>query len=163
MLAWAALIAIYDIVYVYRYGEYMRKCGFRWAVVVLVEPHCRPTRQAEKVCACSFSRHSRYHALVYAGMQAVASLLPRFFVEFLRADTVSDWVQDRPGLDYGPRWHGDEGIRAEAAKKRAEDEAAAAADADPELDALMPSFEEKKTTGPPARIARRRAPLSSKP
>lgn len=66
----------YETEYVLRYGEYMREHGFRWAIVVLVEPHCRPTRQAEKVCVCACNLRGGpcNHSLeinfvgVYAGM-----------------------------------------------------------------------------------------------
>jgi hypothetical protein len=78
-----------------RYGEYMAKHDFRWAVVVLF--HQRPTRQA---------------------MRAVAALLPKYFVEFVYSEDLTDWTADRPGYDYGPRWEGDPGIRGDADKRR---------------------------------------------
>lgn len=44
--------------------------------------------------------------------------MPRFFLEFMNAEDISDWLADRPGVDYGPRWPGDKGVRVEAAERR---------------------------------------------
>lgn len=73
----------------------------------------------------------------------MASLLPRYFVEFVHAEEVSDWTQDRPGVDYGPRWPGDPGIRVrqqEQREKLAEMLADAGTSIDPELEKLLPKF-----------------------
>lgn len=86
-------------------------------------------------------------------IQAVAALLPKYFVEFVKAEDVSDWVQDRPGVDYGPRWVGDVGVRWEEEAKRQEEAARSAIvlPHDAELDKLMPKF---GVTG--AKVARKR-------
>lgn len=62
-------------------------------------------------------------------------------------EDVSDWLEDRPGFDYGPRWKGDLGIREED-KKRRQDISDMLADVvvtDPDLENLMP-----KLAPPPA-------------
>jgi hypothetical protein len=78
-----------------RYGEYMRAHGFRWALIVLFEQ--RPTRLA---------------------MRAAAALLPTMFLEFVLSGDIIDWTGDRDGVDVGPRWEGDLGVRGEAEMER---------------------------------------------
>ena len=75
----------------------MHEHDFRWAIVVLF--HQRPTRLAEK---------------------AVAALMPKRYIEFVLSDDLTDWKEDREGVDYGPRWEGDLGVRGDVEMRRRE-------------------------------------------
>ena len=55
--------------------------------------------------------------------------MPKRYIEFILADDITDWKEDRPGIDYGPRWEGDMGVRGDLVMQRrqkARDDAAAA-------------------------------------
>jgi hypothetical protein len=127
----------------------MREHGFRWAVVMLT--NCEPTRQAVKVgCVTAVRGHVPGVSVNRWRPQAVATLMPRVFLEFLRTEEVSDWAQDRPGVDYGPRWLGDAGIRVEQQREREKlvemlQETVAV---DPELEKLMPKYPDEAARKP---------------
>ncbi len=50
--------------------------------------------------------------------QAVAALMPKHFIEFVLSEDITDWTGDREGIDYGPRWEGDFGVRGDVEMMR---------------------------------------------
>jgi hypothetical protein len=76
--------------------------------------------------------------------------MPRAFVEFMRTEEVSDWIQDRPGVDYGPRWLGDGGVRAEQQREREKivEMLQETVVVDPDLEKLMPRYPDEAAKKP---------------